>query len=462
MRILITFCLSLFVCVDIHAQTTIYSQTFETSYSDWTLTSTDLAGVSTPNYWTVNNTYPGNAIAPTVTPDQPTGAGGITGAPESFYMHIRSNVGPANATFNASGNHNCFSAMNTPIVTTGYSNVTISFWWLCNGNNVTYGKIYYRTSASSTAWVQISTASTPPAALDSYNVHPSSWTLQTIHIDSLDNQAFLEFGFLFHHQGAAGVDPSFAVDDIKVVGTPGVVAPVATYTTTATTACQDSCITFTNTTTGTIDSVRWTTLPTTSVVIASPTANVTSICFHAAGTYSVTLTAHNSGGTNAVTHVITINPAPHVVITKTGHLLTATGGPFSSYQWEKNSTSITGATTSTYTYSVAATYDVIVDSGGCLTRSNIISTLGVPILNSSGNSYWVTQTDNNSINLFAAGALDEALNVTIYDATCRKILNGIWDAGSSAKQIGTGFFPQGLYIIRLSNNNTATVLKFIK
>ena len=100
--------------------------------------------------------------------------------------------------------------------------------------------------------------SVPAAALDSYNLHPSGWTQQVIHLDSFDNQATLEFAFQFHHQGLTGSDPSFAVDDVMVTGTPSTVtAPVASFTSTSTTACQDGCIAFSSTSTGTIDSVRW-------------------------------------------------------------------------------------------------------------------------------------------------------------------------------------------------------------
>jgi len=239
-----------------------------------------------------------------------------------------------------------------------------------------------------------------------------------------------------------------------------VTAPVATFTTTATTACQDSCITFTNTTTGTLDSVRWRTIPTTSVVIASPTSTTsTGICFHAAGTYSVTLTAYNSAGSNTSTHVITVNPTPHPVIIKSGHTLSVSG-TYLSYQWIQNITPITGATTNTYTYSAAAAYSVLVDSGGCR-GFGILSTLGISGMNNNNDNYWLTHTDND-LNLFTTETLNESMNVTVFDATGRKILNDIWNAGSKVKQINSGFFPPGLYIIRLSNSNTSAVLRFIK
>ena len=465
MRTIITFCLSLIVCVGLHAQTTLYSQNFNSgSASEWTLTSTDLGGVSNPNTWVINNVYPGNVISPTVTPDQPAG---IVGNPESYYMHIRSNVGPANATFNATGNHNCFSTMNVPLVTTGYSNVTISFWWLCNGNNVSYGKLYYRTSASSTAWVQISTMSVPAAALDSYNVN-TTWTLQTIHIDSLDNQGFLEFGFMFHHQGAGGADPSFAVDDISVIGTPAATPPVASYTASSNTACQDSCITVTSTSTGTVDSVRWSVVPTGGATINTPTANVTSICFTTAGTFSVTLTAYNSGGSNSSTQAVSITPTPNPVIINNAatHTLSVSGA-YTAYQWASGSpipSAIAGATNSTYVYTVSGTYYVAVDSAGCQGYSSVpfvYSTTGVSNINNAENRYWVSAHGGYMV-VDASRPLDETLSVNIYDATGRTMFADTWTTGSSSKQLNTGYYPPGLYIIRIGNRNTTTVLRFLK
>ena len=459
MKSLITFCLSFFVCFGVaHAQTTIYSQTFDSTYSEWSLNTSDLGGVTsmTPNYWVVNAIYPGNIIAPTTTPAQPSG---IYGNPASAYLHIRSAAGPANATFNASGNHSYTAGMNTPIVTTGYSGVTLTFWWLCNGNNVSFGRVYFRTNSSATGWQQISTMSVPAASLDSYNVQASSWVQQTIHLDSFDNQASLEFAFQFHHQGISGSDPSFAVDDIIVTGTPSGVAPVASFTTTATTTCQDSCLTFTSTSTGTIDSVRWTS---TGGTIATPTGTSTSICFPTAGTYSVILTAYNSSGSNSSSSSITVNPTPHPVITQTGSLLSVPT-VYTSYQWYSGVTLITGATNNTYTYTTDGTYGIVVDSAGCPGIAAIETTpTHVANINNVVGNYWLAQPNSTSLELNTSKPINDALSVTIFDATGRKILDETWSAGSYTKQINGLSVASGLYIIKLSNSYTSSILKWLK
>ena len=454
MRKLLTLITPLFIAFAADAQTTIYSQTFNSgSASEWTLNTSDLGGASAPNRWVINNTYPGNIIAPTATPEQPSG---ITGGPESYYMHIRSNVGPANCTFNASGTHSYFTAMNTPIVTTGYTGVNLSFWWVCNGDAVSVGEVYYRTNDTA-AWTIINTTSIPPAALDSYNMN-TTWLQATIHLDSFDNQPFLEIGYRFRHQGAAGSDPAFGVDDIFVTGT--VIPPVASATSTGSTACQDSCITFTSTSTGVVDSVKWTS---SGGIIATPTDSATAICFPAAGTYSVTLTAYNSGGSDSTSTVVTVNPTPMPVITQSGNTLSVTG-TYTSYQWLNGATPITGATNANYTVTSAGSYAVVVDSGGCYGGALITATYidGVQNVTGSTTNFWLTQQGNNAIQLNESFTNTESLEVAVYDATGRKMIADMWAANTTGRELNTGELPAGLYIIRISNRNTAAVLKWMK
>lgn len=464
MKSFLTFCLSFFVCLTVHAQTTIYLDTINSTGSNWTLNTSDLGGVTTgtPNHWVINNSYLGGTIlvitvAPT--PDQPSG---ITGYPESYYLHIDSKQGETNGfyncNYNASGTHSYFAAMNNSIITTGYSNVTLTFWYLCTGSANSFGQIYYRTSAAG-AWTQISTMSAPPAALDSYNVHPT-WTLTSgIHLDSFDNQAFLQFAFRFKHN-ASGNDPAFGVDDIKVTGITSGTAPVASFTTTATTVCQDSCLTFTSTTTGTVDSVRWTASPA-GPAITSPTSNSTSVCFPASGTYSVILTAYNSGGSNSASSAISVTPTPHPVITQVGDVLSVPSG-YTNYQWYNGTTAISGATTNTYTITATGLYGIVVDSAGCPGIDTLTGTLHIITINNLASNYWVAQSTNNSINVNASKPLEDNLAIIIFDATGRKIVDAIWNAGSYTKQIDNLSIAKGLYFIKLSNSYTSAVIKWLK
>ena len=442
-----------------HAQTILYSQTFNSgSASDWSMNTTDLGGTNdiTGNQWLINNIYAAGLLG-TTTANEPTG---ITGAPHSYYMHI--NCGPiwsadfgSNCNFLAgSTGDTYFTALNTPIVTTGHTGVYLSFWWLCDGDATSAGDIYYRTSAGG-AWTQITTA--VPAATF---YGSSSWAKDSVHLAAFDNQAFLEFGFQFTDGlDGAGNDPAFGVDDIMVYTSATTITtpPVASFTEGSTTSCQDSCSLFTSTTTGTVDSVRWSA---TGGTIAGATSNSTDICFPTAGVFTVTLTAYNSAGSNSSSTVITINPTPHPVITQSGHTLSVTGA-YTSYQWVNGVTPITGATNATYTYTASGTYIVVVDSAGCL-GGNSITPVGITNVNNAAGNYWVSQMGSSAIIINSSRALTENLTVTMYDATGRSIVTENWPAGNSGKQLNTSFLPAGLYIIKLSNPETATVLKWMK
>src|ERR1700749_3234157 len=87
MKKLFTFLLSLYV-YGASAQTTIYTQTFNSSYTDWSLNTTDLGGDASlsDNQWIVNNTYAAGLLG-SPTASEPSG---ITGYPTSNYLHIYS------------------------------------------------------------------------------------------------------------------------------------------------------------------------------------------------------------------------------------------------------------------------------------------------------------------------------------------------------------------------------------
>jgi hypothetical protein len=216
------------IVVQAQAQTVLYNQNFNSGAGTFVLNSTDQSSTSSGfNTWIVNNSYTGGSVTincmgfpftGTVnnTPAQPAG---IT-SPGGSYLHILStdaqSAGVTNANYRPAEGlctfaENYFSK--TPAIsTTGYTGVSLSFWWLCMGSVNAYGELFYSTNGGST-WTQI----TPPAQF----VNQSTWLQSTFTNPAFDNQASLQFGFRFVNTVAtAGADPSFSIDDINVSGTP--------------------------------------------------------------------------------------------------------------------------------------------------------------------------------------------------------------------------------------------------
>lgn len=237
-------------------------------------------------------------------------------------------------------------------------------------------------------------------------------------------------------------------------------SPVASYTATGTTVCQDSCITFSSTSTGAIDSIKWTTSPSGAIITGAAT-NPANICFLSSGTTTVKLKVYGNGTVDSSTSVITVTPAPRPTITKTGYTFSVTGGPYLGYQWF-NGAAIPGATSATYTYTVGANYWVVVDSGGCLGKSNAINTTGVLILDPTETTFRLAQNHSHSFTIYSSNALTEPLSVSVTDMLGRELVETNWSKGANSLIFNTLSFHSGLYLIRISNQNTFVTLKWMQ
>ncbi len=236
--------------------------------------------------------------------------------------------------------------------------------------------------------------------------------------------------------------------------------PIGSFISSSSFICQDSCLTFTNTSVGSIDSLRWTTVPA-GAAISSPTSNTTSICFPNSGAYVVKLKVYGYGSSDSASSNIMVSATPHPHITRSGSTLTVGSGGYTSYQWF-NGTSIAGATNSSYTYSgtSSAGYWVVVDSNGCRGTSNIINPVEVIDLNGATNHFWINSI-NSSITINASHSLEAVLNVSIFDLTGRCVFHDNWNAGTVTKEISNFALAHGVYIIKLNNNNTSVAVKWV-
>ncbi len=96
------------------------------------------------------------------------------------------------------------------------------------------------------------------------------------------------------------------------------------------------------------------------------------------GTYMVTITNNGCSTTSANT-TVTVTSAPTATISASGATTFCTGGSVVlnantgtglTYAWRRNGTTISGATASSYTATLAGSYTVVVSTGGCTTTSN--------------------------------------------------------------------------------------------
>ncbi len=236
--------------------------------------------------------------------------------------------------------------------------------------------------------------------------------------------------------------------------------PIAAFTMSDSGTCKDSCLYFHSGTVGTIDSLRWSTIPA-GGIISNPTSTNTTICFPISGSFVVKLKAYGNSGSDSSTFTVHVYPAPQPHITQSGHTFSVTGSGYTSYQWF-NSAIIPGATNSSYVFAGASGigYYVVVDSNGCKGTSNTLIPLGIESSTKSDGNYWISKGQNAMI-IHASEAAAEPTTIAIFDMTGRCLGHDSLPAGAMAKELQIPFLATGLYIIRLSNNNSSTSIKWL-
>jgi gliding motility-associated-like protein len=284
------------------AQTTIYFENFNSGGAAFTLNASDIGSdpAATGNRWVINATY--NSFFGN-TPNQPAG---IIGNPTSTYMHIRSGI-TANATFLAPADVNKLTKMNAAVSTIGATNVTLSFWLLCNGDAIAtdayFGRTYYSIDGGTT-WIQNPTT----------YVQIDTWTQVTVTNPVFDNQADLRFAFMWVQNSAnefAAADPAFSIDDVKIEGITNVTNAITTGAITGSPFCAGATfnVPFTSTGTFTAGNIYTAQLSDASGSFASPTNIGTLNSTANTGTISVTIPGGTITGSGYLIRIISSNPA---------------------------------------------------------------------------------------------------------------------------------------------------------
>lgn len=444
------------------AQQVLFAENFNSGNTSFVLNTADVGSTTAGyNFWTINNSYSGGngsvicfgmpfSFTVPATATQPAA---IAGGPNSHYMHIVSDAGIANGVSNccflaADGLCNnaeqYFAAMNNDLSTTGYDTVSLSFWWLCQGGNNSFGEVYYSLDGGNT-WSKI----TSPIA--NYN-NTGNWTQQIITLPQFSNQSTLRFGFRFVNQVAiAASDPGFGIDDIVVTAVQNVVIPVVNFTSNIQSFCEESCVQFTDLSVNNPVSWQWYFpggIPDTST-LQNPVS-----CYKDPGNYDVTLIACNSNGCDSITipGYIEVYPnPPKPVVTIHGDTLCATFSAGYSYQWFYNITNlIPGATNYCYIAVFPGSYFVqISDTSGCINTSDTIVITGVQENLLIANSFQVINNPSyQQIEVSIAGNVGAGTELEVRSMDGRKVFS---TEVKFAGKLKVEHLATGIYSVMLRN-----------
>ena len=198
----------------------------------------------------------------------------------------------------------------------------------------------------------------------------------------------------------------------------------------------------------------------------------------ATGIYSVLVT--NAGGCSTLSGDISINvtPKPGAIITANGPLTFPQGGNVTlnvpaaagnTYQWKKDGVNITGATTESYTATVSGSYTVAITSaGGCqaVSQATVVTVTSTrPITKGWQEEDNITVYPNplyknNYLNIDWNIAGDNAVSVTVYDMSGKKISSQRLLAGDRTIKV-TG--ASGVYLVECRwGINKRKVFKVVK
>ncbi len=249
----------------------------------------------------------------------------------------------------------------------------------CGG---TWTQLYTKGGAtlSSSAGTQTATAFTPTAN--------AQWRKETVSLAS--------------YVGLSNV----YLDNINISFITSVTPPVANFSTSVSSVCANTnSVALTDLSTNTPTTWTWTANPSAGAVFTSTTTQNSSISFTNAGTYSITLTAANSGGASSVTKTISVVASPTLASSNqticSGASATLTASGASSYTWAPGS--LTGATV-VVTPTTTTSYTLNGSNGVC----TIAKTVTVTVINNP------TITVNSATLCAGASAVLTATGATTY------------------------------------------------
>ena len=244
------------------------------------------------------------------------------------------------------------------------------------------------------------TLATAPATENAFVPTAAQWRSETVDLTPYVGNSSVWIAF----RNLSGYGNNLYVDNINVSGISGTpVAPVASFTSTGQTVCAGQSVTYTSTSTNNPTSYSW------SFPGGTPSSSTSAsqvVTYAAAGTYNVSLTATNLGGSNASnqTGYVTVNPSPAApTITSGGSTtfcqggsvtLTSSAGSGTTWSNSAGGSSITVTTSGNYTATttVASCPSPASNSISVTVNANPnVTFASVPMLCSTDGPYTLTQ-----------------------------------------------------------------------
>ncbi|MCX7769362.1 MAG: PKD domain-containing protein, partial [Flavobacteriales bacterium] len=238
--------------------------------------------------------------------------------------------------------------------------------------------------------------------------------------------------------------------------------PTASFQASKQEICQGQGIQFTDNSSGSPTSWSWS-FP--GGTPSSSTAQNPTVTYNTPGTYSVTLTVSNAGGSHTLTqpNYITVHPNPaQPVITQVGNALQ------SSYptgnQWSLNGTPIAGATGATYQPSVSGNYTVTyTDGNGCSSTSDPYNFQFTGLGHAEEAGFFAGVFPVPAEHLLyvrLSGPIHWPIRAVIQDATGRILRTLNLNATNTALQVGD--LASGAYVLTLQNGSLIKSLFWLK
>jgi PKD-like domain/Secretion system C-terminal sorting domain len=193
------------------------------------------------------------------------------------------------------------------------------------------------------------------------------------------------------------------------------------------------------------------------------TSTISSITFtanSASGNMSVTA-LNGCGASSALSQTITVKPLPNITTTLTGGMVITSNQSGATYQWLNCTTgsTITNATSQSYTATSTGSYAVVVNLNGCSSTSSCVSiTSLVGITELSESKQPAIYPVPNDGNFFIQSSVPGAYNIV---NELGQIIRSFELTNLNQYTVRIENFEKGIYFILGSNNNNSARQKII-